>query len=223
MPAGGRIGDGQAIFVVGSRGAGKTEWTMQQTHTATRLLVWDPVQQWTKRGLVQPAYTIEALKDFVVDNIRRGGRFRVGYAGPIAIELRSGTTHKTVPLFPVFCRLAWTWLRARPGGTLVVEELADVTNPGKAPLHWGEIVRKSRHVAHSRVFGLTQRPAESDKTLAGNCDLIHCGRLSNPTDRASLAKYLDVPVSDINGLGELQWIERDNRTRALRRGMLKFQ
>lgn len=215
--------DGEAIFVVGSRGAGKTEWTMQQTHKATRLLVWDAVQQWSKRGLVQPVYSIEQLKDAIVADLRRPGRFRIGYAGPIAIQLPKAHTMQTIPLFPAFCRLAWTWLRARPGGVLVVEELADVTNPGKAPLHWGEIIRKSRHADHSRIYGLTQRPAESDKTLAGNCDVVHVGRLSLPTDRAMLAKYLDVPVSEVSNLQSLQWIERDNRSRALRRGMVKFQ
>jgi hypothetical protein len=38
-----------------------------------------------------------------------------------------------------------------------------------------------------------------------------------------LAKYLDVPVSEVSNLQSLQWIERDNRSRALRRGMVKFQ
>lgn len=214
--------DGEAVFVVGSRGSGKTAWTMQQTNVVTRLLVWDSVQEWTKRGLVAPVYTIEALKDAVVADIRKPGRFRIGYAGPISIQLMRGGRVQEIPLFPVFCRLAWAWLRARPGATLVVEELADVTHPGKAPLHWGEIIRKSRHANRSRVFGLTQRPAESDKTLAGNCDVIHCGRLSFPDDRKSLAKYLDVPVADVNSLQSLQYIERDMRSRSLRRGTVSF-
>jgi hypothetical protein len=216
--------DGEAIFVVGSRGAGKTEWVMQQTHSATRLLVWDSLQQWSKRGLVQPVWTIDQLKEAVVADMRHPGRFRIGYAGPISITLRGKDPTKAtrVSLFDPFCRIAWAWLRRRKGSSLVIEELADVTQPGKAPDAWGEIVRKSRHEAGSRVFALTQRPAESDKTIAGNCDVLHCGRLSNPNDRKSLATYLDVPVSDVGSLQSLQWIERDMRTHRLARGMVKF-
>ena len=216
--------DGEAIFVVGSRGAGKTEWVMQQTHKATRLLVWDSLQQWSKRGLVQPVYSIQQLRDAVVTDLQRPGRFRIGYAGPIRITIprRPPLRPVQVPMFDPFCRIAWAWLRKRAGAPLVVEELADVTQPGKAPDAWGEIVRKSRHQAGSKVFALTQRPAESDKTIAGNCDLLPGGRLSNPDDRKSLSKYLDVPGADISALQPLQWIERDMRTHRLQRGMVKF-
>lgn len=216
--------DGEAYFVVGSRGAGKTEWTMQQTHGATRLLVWDAVQQWTKRGLVQPVWSIDQLKEAIVTDIRAPGRFRVGYAGPISITLPRKPPLRPikVELFPIFCKLAWAWLRCRRGSTLVVEELADVTQPGKAPDEWGEIIRKSRHEHGSRVFGLTQRPAESDKTIAGNADVIHCGRLSLPRDRKSLAEYLDVPVAEVTRLQSLQYLERDMRTHRLKRGMVRF-
>lgn len=219
-----RATDGEAYFVVGSRGAGKTEWTMQQTHKATRLLVWDAVQQWSKRGLVQPVWSIDQLKDAVVADMRAPGRFRIGYAGPISITLprKPPLQPMVVPLFPVFCKIAWAWLRRRPGSTLVVEELADVTQPGKAPPAWGDIVRKSRHESHSRVFALTQRPAESDKTIAGNADVIHCGRLSLPRDRQSMAQYLDVPVTEVTRLESLQYLERDMRTHRLQRGTVKF-
>jgi hypothetical protein len=197
---------------------------MRETSKATRLLVWDSLQQWSKRGLVQPVYSIQALRDAVVADMARPGRFRIGYAGPISITIPRTPPQRPyrVPMFDPFCRIAWAWLRKRAGSTLVIEELADVTQPGKAPEAWGEIVRKSRHAAGSHIFALTQRPAESDKTIAGNCDLLHCGRLSNPKDRKSLAEYLDVPVGELTRLQDLQWIERDMRTHRLQRGMVKF-
>ena len=112
------------------------------------------------------------------------------------------------------------WMKAAPG-SLVVEELADVTSPGKAPEGWGELIRKGRHYGGS-IYALTQRPAESDKTIAGNADIIHTGRLSFPRDRKTMAEYLDVPVSKITALPSLHWIERDMRTRELRTGVLTF-
>jgi hypothetical protein len=202
-----RRSDGIAILVAGSRGSGKSGWTIQQTAGADRLLVWDSVGEWSRAGLVQPAASLTQLH--AVLDFADPGPFRIGYTGPITDE------H-----FEVFCRLAMPWMKAAPG-TLVVEELADVTSPGKAPAGWGELIRKGRHYGGS-IYGLTQRPAESDKTLAGNADIIHTGRLSFPRDRKTMAEYLDVPVSKITALPSLHWIERDMRTRQLRTGVLTF-
>lgn len=209
--------DGLAVFVVGSRGSGKTAWTRQQVRGARRLLVWDAVKEWSRAGLVAPAWTLEDLGRLVVADIRRPGEFRVGYVGPL---FKIDECGRRVSYFPIFCAIAWPWMRRKPG-TLVVEELADVTHPGKAPPGWGEIVREGRH-SGSNVYALTQRPAESDKTIAGNADVIHCGRLSFPRDRRSMAEYLDVPAAHITRLASLEYIERDMRTRRLARGRLRF-
>ena len=83
------------------------------------------------------------------------------------------------------------------------------------------MIRKGRHYG-GRIYGLTQRPAESDKTIAGNADVIHTGRLSFPRDRKTMAEYLDIPVEEITDLESLHWIERDMRDRRLTRGVLSF-
>jgi hypothetical protein len=180
---------------------------MQQIPRTAELLVWDTVGEWTRRHYVLNARTLTDLHACVVKNVP----MRVGYTGPIS------RAH-----FEVFCKLAWIWMRCKAGRVLVVEELADVTSPAKAPDAWGEIVRKGRHEGGS-IYALTQRPAESDKTIAGNADVIHTGRLSFPKDRKSLAEYLDVPEADVTALPSLHWIERDMRTRELRTGVLKFR
>jgi hypothetical protein len=182
-------------------------------------MVWDSVGEWSRKRIVTPVSSMQELHAFVIAN----GSGRVGYVGPIELVVPMGNGNsRRIPLFPIFCRLAWVWMRCRRGRVLVVEELADVTSPGKAPAAWGEIVRKGRHEGGS-IYALTQRPAESDKTIAGNADVIHTGRLSFPRDRKSLAEYLDVPESAITALPSLHWIERDMRTRDLRTGVLKFR
>jgi len=202
--------DGIAVLVSGSRGSGKSGWTRQQCEGAERLLVWDSVHEWSRDRLVTPVRTLTELHDLVVADLRAPGAFRYGYTGPV--------NDKT---FHTFCKLAFVWIKAAPG-TLVVEELADVTSPAKAPEGWGEIIRKGRHYS-GRIYALTQRPAESDKTIAGNADVIHTGRLSFPRDRKALAEYLDVPVDQITSLESLHWIERDMRDRRLTRGVLSFR
>jgi len=200
--------DGEAILVCGSRGSGKSGWTRQQCESVTRLLVWDSVGEWSRDGLVTPISSLPELRTWIVQ--AGTGPCRYGYTGRVSTEN-----------FETFCRLSIVWLKAAPG-VLVVEELADVTSPGKAPDGWGEIIRKGRHYG-GRIYGLTQRPAESDKTIAGNADVIHCGRLSFPTDRKTLAEYLDVDVKMITALPSLHYLERDMRDRTLRRGVLSFR
>jgi hypothetical protein len=202
--------DGIAVLVAGSRGSGKSGWTRQQCEAAPRLLVWDSVHEWSRDRLVSPVRTLAQLHELVVADLHTSGPFRYGYTGPV----NSKTFH-------TFCKLAFVWMKASADGTLVVEELADVTSPAKAPEGWGDIIRKGRHYG-GRIYALTQRPAESDKTIAGNADVIHTGRLSFPRDRKTMAEYLDVPVDEITALESLHWIERDMRDRRLTRGVLSF-
>jgi len=202
--------DGIAILVAGSRGSGKSGWTIQETEVEPRLLVWDSVGEWSRAGLVRPAPTLEQLHALIVADLAQPTPMRAGYTGRIS------DVH-----FEAFCRLSMVWMKAAPGA-VVIEELADVTSPGKAPPAWGELVRKGRHYGGS-IYALTQRPAESDKTIAGNADIIHTGRLSFPRDRKTMAEYLDVPVQRITALPSLHYIERDMRTRALATGVLTFK
>jgi len=212
--------DGLAVLVTGSRGSGKSGWTIQRTEHDSRLLVWDSMGQWSREGLVRPVPTIQALHALIRQDLAHPGPFRFGYVGPIRTLITEGKRRTTIEYFPPFCQLACVWIKAAPG-TVVAEELADVTYPGKAPIGWGDLVRKSRQNG-GNVYGLTQRPTESDSTLPGNADIIHTGRLSRPGDRKTMAEYLDVPVEQITALPSLHYIERDLRTHKLSTGVLTF-
>lgn len=197
------------MLVAGSAGSGKTSWTMQQLERCERLLVWDSAGEWSRHGCL-PVVTLAELGERVRSDVRREMVWRAAYSGP------TSRAH-----FHTWCSLAWVWLRAHPRGVLVVEELADVTAPGKAPPAWGEIVRKHRHT-QGAVYALTQRPAESDKTILGNATVIHCGRLNMARDRAYMAAVLDVPEEHVTALEDLQFIERNMRTRLLTVGRVTF-
>lgn len=184
---------------------------MQQVDASADLLVWDTVGEWTRKLRLYAVNSLDMLHATVSCQMRGTLNVRrVAYTGQIS------RAH-----FEVFAKLAWVWMRAGSGRVLVVEELADVTAPGKAPAAWGEIVRKGRHQG-GRIYALTQRPAESDKTIAGNADIIHAGRQSFPRDRKSMAEYLDVSEAEVTALASLQWIERDMRSRNLTRGRVIF-
>ena len=171
--------------------------------------MWDSTGAWSRTLPLRRVRSLRELGQLVVADLRgeHAGVFRVAYVGPVDPE------H-----FETFSRLAWVWLRSRRGNHLVVEELSDVTSPGKAPRAWGEICRKNRGEAGGIIFAITQRPAESDKTILGNCALIHCGRMNTGRDRRYMADILDVTLQDLEQLQDLDYIHRDMRTHKVSRG-----
>lgn len=182
--------EGRLYAVTGASRSGKSLWTAQQVAGCRRLLVWDLLGEWSSRYRCERIASIPEL-------VARldGPPARLAFHRP-----------GMVSQFDLFCRVAWVWLRLAPGA-LVVEETATVTQPGKAPIEWGDIVRMGLRYGVD-IYALTQRPAESDKTALGNASVIHAGRAVTPRDRATMAEYLDVPVSQVAALKPLEWIER---------------
>ncbi len=206
-----RRSDGRSVLVAGASGSGKTSWCVRQIPAGARVLVWDATGEWSGALRLESVRELRTLSELIAGDIRgEYGSFRVAYVGPVTPE------H-----FEAFCRMAWAWLRAGRGRHLVVEELADVTSPGKAPPAWGEICRKGRFRG-AFVWAITQRPAESDKTILGNCAQIHCGRLNTPNDRKYMAGVLDVSLEDVTALRDLEYIDRDMRGHTIQRGVIHF-
>jgi hypothetical protein len=205
--------EGQAIAVTGAAGSGKTAWVIQQVRASPRLLVWDSGYDFLQGCNLLPVKSLQELGEIVRLGVRdRQVPQRIAYTGPVTVE------H-----FITFCKLAYVWLRSHPHGDLVVDELADVTHPGKATRGWGEIVRKHRKFRYGRVFAITQRPAESDKSIMGNATAIHCGRMNLESDEVYMARYLRVPPAEIAALHDLEYLELNKRTKQLSRGTVTFR
>jgi hypothetical protein len=181
------------VLVTGATRSGKTTWTAAQVASSRRLLVWDGT------GDGDQAYNARLVRDPLElrELVRGAPRLdRVAYSRPVTLEE-----------FDYFCRVAWIWIR-QARGDLVLEELADVTRPGKAPVAWGEIVRKGLRYG-PRVFALTQRPTECDSTVRGNPTRVHSHRVPYPRDRALVADLLGVDVAEVAKLRPFEWLERD--------------
>ncbi len=167
------------------------------------LLVWDAKEEWGASFGCKVVTSLQELAQYVLPS------------SPVArVSCRVPVTRDN---FDVFCKLAWVYCRA-VGGCVVVEELADVTTASKAPVYWGEIVRKSRGYG-SLIYALTQRPQEVDKTVQGNAAVFHCGRMSDSMDAAYVARrLLNVDVKRVEQLKPLEFIERDAHSGVIRTG-----
>ena len=82
------------------------------------------------------------------------------------------------------------------------------------------VVRRGRHQSLT-VYGITQRPAESDKTIIGNATLTHCCKLKRAPDRAYMAREMGCAPALLDALKPLEWIEADELGR-IRRGKMRF-
>lgn len=195
-------------LVAGASRSGKTYLTAQRIKKDRNVLVWDSMGEFRNmRGYSGTNSSYE-----LVAHAGKGAAGKFCYVAPVT------ATH-----FDAFCRAAWVWMLVHASRgrvvTIVVEELADVTPPGKAPEAWGMIVRRSlRFLPH--IYALTQRPAESDKTVMGNATVLRCHSMARADDRKTMARELDTDQARINSLdfSRYQYIERDRLSRTLTTG-----
>jgi hypothetical protein len=195
--------DGTLHYVTGSMGSGKTTHVKQRVRKARRVLAWDGKGiDWGERDGFRVVTSFAELR--------------------AALFVKAGRISVRVPVtkenFEIFCRLAWVWGRYLPG-VIIVDEIADVTNVGKAPPAWGEIARKIRAFG-TDVYVTTQRPQECDKTAQGNAMVFHCGLMADCHDQVYVGRRLlgGIDPREVAALAPYEYIERDVRTRTLSRG-----
>lgn len=174
--------DGEIVVVTGRTRSGKTLWTMREVARSSRLMIWDSHRQWYVHGC-QAVRTIPELARAC--STREPAH--LAYIGPV-----------TPQTFDQFCRIALCWSKLA-SCSIVVEELADVTTPAKAPPAWGELLRWVGKLG-TRVYALTQRPSESDKTVLGNAARIICHAMGREADARYMAAELRVDLAAVDSL-----------------------
>lgn len=172
--------------VCGSSGSGKSAWVKKEVKNAKRLIVWDVDDEYSElKGVKRFTCLNEMIKELV--NSKVGKFCYVGSPND----------------FEKFCLAVFNWGVC----VCVVEELAGVTSPSKAPMGWHTLVSRGRKRGIT-IVGVTQRPSESDKTIIGNASLTHVGRLNRAGDRKYMALEMDIPLKDVEALKPLDWIEK---------------
>lgn len=195
----------------GSSRNGKTHMLKERTRGDARVLVWSVKEQidnyaanWRKPSIVT---TRRGLVRAVEKNL----------TGPRVIIY----CPRDIGDFDLWCRTAFLWGRAGYDAgvhtTAIAEELSDVTSPGKAPQAWGNMLRQGLGFGMN-IYGVTQRPVESDKTIMGNLTYCHVHHMTRADDRKMMAKEIDAHPDRILALDKYQWIEKWAGERELRSG-----
>lgn len=164
------------IYLVGATGSGKSHRAARfiRAHRG-RVLVWD---------LKDDHPTIPRVRD-LADLARRIHRERALRYVPQLADLDRQ--------FDLFCRIAWAMQAHDPSTDLLflVEELPEVTQPGRAPPTWRRIVLQGR-VYGFTVMATTQAPAFVDKSFTGSATYIAAGRLGEMRHAREIGQRINV-------------------------------
>ncbi|WP_432209991.1 hypothetical protein [Marinobacter alkaliphilus] len=192
-----------AIQVVcGSSGSGKSVTIKKRLQKEKRLIIWDVDDEYTGEMGIPGCQRFTCLRQ-LADRLRTAKAGKFAYVGKPSD-------------FNNWCRLVFAWGYC----AAVAEETAGVTSPAKAPEGWHTLVSRGRKRGIKPLVGVTQRPAESDKTIMGNCSSIQCGLLTRAKDRKYMADELDIPVEYITRLGEEEYIRLEVRKKAYFHGKI---
>ncbi len=182
-----------AIF--GAQASGKSSLMKIETARSrpARLMIWDPKGEYDAFG-----QGVDDLRELV----------RGTWAKTFRLVFQPALSRKAMRVqFNVFCKAASQAKRVR----LIVDELADVTEPNWAPEGWEIVTRQGRH-AGLEIQGASQRPADVDKSFYGNATRIVVFRLNAEGDVDRMAKVLRVPRDQVTELRPLEYLERDMRS-----------
>lgn len=206
MSANNRL-DANIVGVMGSTGCGKSAWVRQVMllKSDKRLAIWDYKREY------------QDIADLVTENLGAavraiaGKQFRVAFRPSFDDKVRAQQ-------FNIFCKAVWQAKNTK----VLIEELAMVTTPQRAPEGWKQLTCTGRSEGIS-IIGCSQRPAQVDKDFFDNCTELHCGFLAGKRSRQVMADELGVEESDIAGLEPLHYIHKNLRTKAIHTGKVTIR
>ncbi len=197
--------DANIYAVMGSTGSGKSLWVRKTLlmKSDRRLAIWDYKREY------------QDIADLITESIGAAVRaigqpqFRVAFRPSFNKKIREQQ-------FNVFCKAVWQAKNTK----CLIEELAMVTTPQRAPEGWQQLTCTGRSEGIT-IIGCSQRPAQVDKDFFDNATELHCGFLAGKRSRQTMAEELGVPESDIMGLEPLQYLHKKLRTKELTMGRVK--
>ncbi len=202
--------DGRIVVVGGASRSGKTAYVAGRVKTDRRILAWDPEQQWA----TLPGFRLVTDRRALLDAIQTPGHARIAFydLDPTGFDL--------------CCAAAFWWGCHRGPLTYIAEELADVSNPGKAPRDWGVLVRRGLKRGIN-IYAISQRWAEADKTVFGNASEFVAFSLASAADEKYMASKTRIPLDKLQALTPTDkvkpFLHYDVASKAVTEGALRFR
>lgn len=172
--------------IVGASGSGKSAFLRKTIDFKQhRIIAWDPDEDFRLPR-------VRSLSVFAKLCKKQGfGKIRVAV-----------TVDPTVENFEKFAQLAFAICHAQAPITILADEIADVTSPAKASLHWGQLSRKVRKYG-GILYACTQRPEECDKTIFNQAHIKWVGALGSTAAYKKMAQEMDIPLMQLKDLNNI--------------------
>lgn len=188
-----KTADGRLIIVSGASRCGKTTQVAREVRNEARLCAWDPEDQWAQMA----GWTKVTTRKALLATLEKKGRMRVAYVA-------GGDIKKEFDYWAAAVFYAGRYVAPL---TIIAEELADVTNSGKAPPAWGQIIRRGLKRGIT-IYAISQRWAEADKTAIGNCSEFRIFT-SRGEDVDYIARKARISADEIDLLKPFEFISFD--------------
>lgn len=202
------------VGLFGARGTGKTVAARQwlKKRAPPRLLVWDFKHDPTLADLGRPYADLPALIRAMA-----APRWQLRYPVNHDADIRAQ--------FDLLCRAAWL----AGDLTLFVDEVPEVTKPGRAPPAWRKLVNVGRNYARAdgaivgvSILAAGIRAAECDVSFRANLDIVRAGRMAHEDDARALSKNIGCDWRELMTLPDLHYFERAASEAAYSRGIITF-
>lgn len=198
--------DGRLTVISGASRCGKTTYLARRLAASRRVVAWDPDAQWCDL----PGYRKITKRHEFVKAIQTPGHMKLAFV--------PGQNMKAD--FDFVCGCVMYAGRYINPLDFVPEELADVTNSGKAVGNWGLLVRRGLKRGIN-LYPISQRWAEADKTAFGNAsEYVVFTSIGDDVDY--IAKKLRLPVDEIESLKPLEYIIFDRVTKEKIKKKVRF-
>ncbi len=178
----GKRNDGLMGLFIGITRSGKSTPIKAMLPKAKRLLIWDAKNEYSAAFDVN---VIRSMPELLAQLRKTTGNGRFAFV-PTGYDKKE---------FDQFCRLAHIWNRQGPA-VIVIEELAAVTNAGKASGYWGVLVNQSLGLG-ATLLATVQRGQEVDKSIMNASTYMYVCQHNTEDDAKYMAKKLGVPTGTI--------------------------
>lgn len=171
------------VLIVGASGSGKSAFLRQTIDfKQPRIVAWDPDEDY-RLPRVKSMAAFERL-------VKRSG------FGPIRCAL---TVQPNEDNFERYAQLVFAILHQAAPMAVICDEIADVTRVSKATEHWGQLCRKIRKYG-GKLYAITQRPQECDKTIMNQVEYTWCGALKTMASYKYMAGEMGISVADLQSI-----------------------
>jgi hypothetical protein len=191
-----RKGSSWAILAASEMGKGVWLKATLKADKPARLAIWDTNDEYD-----QAARQVNTFAELV--RAIAAPRFAVRYV-PKARKDKDLRAE-----FETFCTIVYHCVE----GTIVVEELADVTAPSYAPPAWRKLNTRGRHHQGLTLYWCSQSPAFIDKASLGNATHMHVGYLGEPRHRQAAAAHMGCSAEHIDALKQGEFLEYAKATK----------